>query len=263
MVTATSNEQATAKKTRERSQTAFPAFTLNDALAVPDVIHRKGGGIASPDHLAAYLGYKSRNNGSYLAKVSSAKQFGFIDERNGEYYLSARAKQILMPEFDDDRRQGLVDAFLAIPLFRAVYDDYKGGSLPEGLGLRNALRNKFHVIASRVDVAERTLMKSAEQAGFFDVRGSHTQLIIPPIGKPRPKEDPQEGALGERDLGAGGGGEGGDGGSGFELPNVKSKEDLQNAYIALLLNAFKAKLDKGEMDEQLGAKIEKLVGIEL
>jgi hypothetical protein len=212
--------------------------------------------------LAAYLGYRSKKNGAYLGKLSAAKLFGLIEEKNSQYVLSVRATQILMPDFDDERKQAMIDAFMSIPLFKALFDAYRSG-LPEGLGLRNALRHKFGVIATRVEMAERVFFASADLAGLFDVRGSRTQLIIPPIArnrsdKPaadRPETDDDEHGDGGDDGGGGGGG----GGEGEH--RIKAREDLQNEYIALLINAFKAKLDKGEFDEALGAKIEKLVGL--
>jgi hypothetical protein len=249
---------------RPKSETKFPAYALNEALAVPDVIHRKGGGTATEDQLAAYLGHKSPKNGSFAAKISAAKMFGLIENRGAEYRLSARAKKALMPEFEDDRRQALVEAFLAVPLFKAVYDEYRGAELPEGLGLKNALRNKFHVVPGRLDVAQRTLMTSAEQAGFFNVRGSRTQMIVPPIGKVRPDPDSSGGRAPSEENADGsfGGGGGGDSGDGGTTPSARNKEELQNEYISLLLDVLREKLKNGETDSSLMEKIERLVGLE-
>src|SRR3954451_7844962 len=110
------------RKQVQRSELKFPVYALADALTVPDAIHRKGGGIATDDQLAAYLGYKGKNNGAYIDKISAARLFGFIEKRGAEYGLTPRAKQVLMPEFEEDRQQGLVDAFFEVPLFKAMFD---------------------------------------------------------------------------------------------------------------------------------------------
>lgn len=260
VATPTQSSPSAVKAPQARSDLKFPVYTLIDALAVPRVVHEKAGGAASTEQLAAYLEYKSPNNGAFVDRVSAARLFGLVDRIGSEYVLTARAKQILMPESDEQARQALVEAFMAVPLFKAVYEAFRGTDLPQGIGMKNALLNRFHVVANRSDVAERTLMKSAEAAGLFSVRGNRSQLIIPPLGRvhsPAPSDD------GGLDGGSGGGGNGSggnDGGPGGSS-RPSSREELQNEYIAVLLKAFKAKLDNGEFDSELGDKIEKLTGL--
>ena len=58
--------------TTGRSGIASPYFDLAASIAVAEVIYQKGGGTASPDQVAHWLGYKSTASGTYLTRVSAA-----------------------------------------------------------------------------------------------------------------------------------------------------------------------------------------------
>jgi hypothetical protein len=248
------------KRTRIVSDVRVPVYSLLDSLAVAEAIHKKGGGSASNDQLAAFLGYKSANNGSYLSRVASARIFDFVTGEGGRLTITPRAQSILMPVYTHDARQALVSAFLDVPLYKAVYDEYFGKELPTPFGMKNALRTRFGVAPSRLDAGLRALMESAEQAGFFEVRGTRTQLIIPKLsdGLPRriPPQDPEGDDPGD-DLGSSGGG----GGSRTPPPPPKSAEDLKNEYISTLIGVLRDKGSSGEIDGALMERIEKLLGL--
>ncbi len=92
------------------------------------------GGTIAPDLLAPALGYSGTNNGAYLSRIASARLFGVITGRGARIELTDRGRQILAgrePESSRSRRE----AFLAVPLFRAVADATGSGDgfLPEDL----------------------------------------------------------------------------------------------------------------------------------
>jgi hypothetical protein len=110
-------------------------------------------------------------------------------------------------------------------------------------------------------------MESADMAGLFEVRGSRTQLIIPTMpaaAARRPPIDEEEPT--EETVVADNGGSGGNGGNGggrrtpSSMP--KSREDLQNEYVGTLIGLLRDKGSQGEVDEQLMAKIEKLLDLQ-
>ncbi len=252
-----STENAQEKETRERSGTAFPYYDLMDSLAVAKALYDKGGGEASKEHLAAYLKYGSVENGAFKTRLSAAKLFGLVDTVGLTCRVTERGKKALMPESHEQYKAELVDSFFSVPLFKALYEEYKGKDLPEGLGLKNALRIKFQIVPKRIDLAYRVFFDSAEAAGFFETRGgSRTQLIVPlikPASKP-PNESPENG---EKDRSGGGG-------AGEKPPPhsvLKSREDLQNEYIATLIEVLKEKSKQGEVDDPLMERIERLLNL--
>ncbi|MEX0629101.1 MAG: hypothetical protein WEE67_00380 [Chloroflexota bacterium] len=243
-----------AKPTPEptRSLYKFPVYDLADSVAVAKAIHESGGGTATNDQLAAYLGYKSTNNGAFINRIAAAKLFGLIEGPPARLVITQHAQKILYPIQEGDTRQGLIDAFLRVPLFREIYNEYHGKELPPKFGLKNALRTRFGVVPQRIDRAYHALMSSAEAAGFFDVRGSKTQLIIPTIQPAPPKEPVPEDR--EQEQHRPGGGNGGDGPRG-----PKTNEELQADYVSALIGLLR---QKSEPDLDLMAKIEKLLGMQ-
>jgi hypothetical protein len=153
---------------------------------------------------------------------------------------------------------------MGVELFQRVYEEFKGKELPPEFGMKNALKNIFGVASTRIDIAYRSLMDSAQDAGFFDVRGSRTHLIMPAMQMapspvlPQTDDKNEELALGG---GNGGGNESGSGNAGGarmastpgSLSNVKAR------YIETLIKALEEKGKNGELDEALMTRIEKLL----
>lgn len=236
---------------RQKSGISFPSYALADSVAVAETIHNKAGGYATRDQLAAFLGYKSTLNGAFISRVSSARIFGLIEGEADQLKLTPLAVKILMPDFPEQAKASLVEAFFTIPLFKAIYDEYHGKTLPEGLGFDNALRTKFQVVPKRLYFARKTFWESAETAGFFETKGSKTHLIIPTL-KSQPKVPDQRQQNENLPKGGGGG----------EQPPVnpaRTKDDLQNEYIGTLIEVLREKSKQGEMDQDLMERIERLL----
>jgi hypothetical protein len=251
------------KAQRVRSEFRFPVYDLADSVVAAKAIHEKGGGVATSDHLAAYLGYKSAANGAFINRVAAAKLFGLIEGPPGRIVITPLAQKILMPiKIPEDQRQALIDAFMRVPLYKAVYEEYHGKELPPTFGLKNALRTMFSVTPRRIDQAYRALINSAETAGFFEVRGSRTQLIMPsvPAGLPR-HSAPDDEIPPDGDQRSGG--NGGDGGSRTPPPvvlSVVTPEQLKNEYIVTLIRLL-GDSTSGEDRAELMSKIDKLLDL--
>jgi hypothetical protein len=82
----------------------------------------------------------------------------------------------------NDSAAARIDAFLAVPLFNAVYEHFKGQTLPPETGLKNLFDQKYKIVKDRIGPAVRVFYESAEQAGFFSLSGDRTKLIKPVIG---------------------------------------------------------------------------------
>jgi hypothetical protein len=246
--------QPSGDTSRKVSGIAFPYYSLADTVLVAKAIHDKGGGSASRDQAAAFLGYRSTQNGAFLTRISAGRVFGLVTESNKELRVTTLGYKIISPESAEQHREGLVESFLTVPLFKAIYDEYRGRDLPEGLGLKNALRLKFQIVPKKIDLAYRLLYESAEVAGFFETRGSKTQLVMPVIkfGAAKSPDIPKD-----PDIKHGGGGDEPPGGDPPRL--TKSRDDLQNEYIETLIGVLKEKSKSGEMDDQLMVRIERLL----
>ena len=166
---------------KPRSEMAFPYFSLDKSIEVPKLIHERAGGRCGRGQLAGLLGYSGVKNGGFLTRISAAKMFGLIEENGDAITLTERAKKILSPVRPSDAEQAKLDAFLAVELFRKVFEDFDGHTLPAADGLSNLFLTQYKIVPNQVTPALRNLMDSADSAGLFRVAGNRSKLIRPII----------------------------------------------------------------------------------
>jgi len=180
-----------------RSRFRSVRYDLAASLEVARLADSAGGSIA-PDLLAPALGYSGTNNGAYLSRVASARLFGVVAGRGARLELTERGRRILAgvePGASDSRRE----AFLAVPLFRAVAErvDATGGQLPDDLA--GWLVDEFGEVGDKARAVAEQLVASAGQAGlvrrtepgklqlttsltnFTPVENKSSQLPPPPV----------------------------------------------------------------------------------
>lgn len=252
--------------TRTRPEVMAPGYDLAASVGVAQAIHLKGQGAATAEHLASFLGYKGTNNGAFLTKVSAARSFGLITKNGNHYVPTPLALRIITPVYRHEAQQALVDAFFNIQLFKKVYEEFQGKQLPEGLGIKNALRG-YGVRSSRLDFSLRNLLDSAETAGFFTTKaGARTHLIMPmihvgPAFTPPPKEEETGNDSNGDTTGGGGGGGGGEPPPTKERKGVIDLESAKAQYVSTLIKLFENKSEKGELDDKLMERIERILGM--
>lgn len=187
-----------------------PYFDVDSSLKVAEVVYNRGGGSCSADQLAAWLEYASVRSGTYLTRVSAAnKHFGFIDQSGDNFTVTDRAKKILAPVMPEDAISAKVEAFLAVPLFAKVYEQFRGSQIPHEIGLKNLFQSTYKLLPDRAAPAVRIFLNSAEQAGLLTA--DRTRLIKPTAAsgatKP-PQGEKEETVLPEKQKPGGGGGDG-------------------------------------------------------
>jgi hypothetical protein len=173
-----------AEDERGRSTIAFPYSPLKDAEQIARELHDKWGDSAQPEQLAQGMNQRPRS-GAFRMKVSAARIFGLVDVSRGRISLTQEGRRIIDPETRSDAR---VKAFLHVPLFKAVFEEYKSGLLPPPSALERKMA-ELGVSSKQTDRARQTLQRSAELAGFFQ-HGSN-RLVQPAAHAvdPRPGSD--------------------------------------------------------------------------
>jgi hypothetical protein len=242
-------------KRRPRAVLRYPVYDLEDSIAVAKAVLDQGGGVADPDRLAIFLRHKSTKSGSFLARIAAARLYGLISKTGERFELTARGRCVLTSGSPSQISEALLDAFMDVPLFAAVYEEFRGRELPPEAGLKNFLQQAYAVSADSADVAYRTIMESAAKAGFFEARGTRTHLIMPRITKQsasgaemRPPDSPDEGVADQVD-------------GRFPLPQpLRTVDSLRNDYVAMLIELAREKGKKsGEVDLELLERIERLL----
>lgn len=172
------NSQAEAKATREVSTIGFPYLDLDDGIAVAKAMLAAGGVPLDRDQLASQMG-QVPTSGNFNMKLSAARLFGLIDSPSGKYQLTPLGFEILDPARE---RAAKAAAFLQVPLYRRLYDEFKGKMLPpRPVALENTFVS-YGVARKQKDKARHAFERSARIAGYF-ANGSEDRLVAPVVGR--------------------------------------------------------------------------------
>jgi hypothetical protein len=190
---------------KDRSTIEFPYADIESAFEVVQGVHNAGGTSCESEQLAAQLKLEAKGGGFRL-KINAARIFGLITyERGGRISLSEIGRQAIDHQYE---RSARVKAFLTVPLFQKVYEDFKGRPLPPRAALERAIVN-FGVGEKVKERARQILDRSAKQAGFFEAASD--RLVKPRVDEISELliEDEQFPNAEEKQRNSGGGGNGG------------------------------------------------------
>lgn len=207
------------EKGRQRSTIAFPYTDFDAAASVARAIHDNvGHGTCSVAHqLAPWMGLSSKSSG-FRTYVAAARLFGLIDSDNADAYrLTTLGTQVVDPL---QARMAKAEAFLRVPLFKALYEKYKTGVTPPNQALEREIV-ALGVSEKQKARARQVFESSAQQTGYRE-HGA-TRLVMPAV-----VTKPDSAANAEPSKNGGnGGGDGGDLGTTVSL-------NLDPLLIALL-----------------------------
>lgn len=173
MVEEKKNTADTKGRTRERSKIGFPYCDLNDAVAVAKAIFEHGGQQGTTDQLAAWLEHENVESGAFKIKILAARMFGVIQTKGDTVSLTDLGNQIVDPKAEPAAR---AQAFLRVPLYRAIYEKYKGRMLPGDAALESEM-GTLGVAPKQKARARQGFQRSAEQAKLF-AQGKD-RLVLP------------------------------------------------------------------------------------
>ena len=176
---------------RERSTIAFPYGDLEAGIAIARALLEHGGGEGDLNSLAAWAGHDSSKSGTFRNKVYASRDFGLVEIEKTEVQLTPLGHDIVDSEREAAAR---ADAFLSVPLYRAIYDDLDGKRLPPDGGLENKMHS-LGVGQKQVAKARQVFARSAEQAGFFTF--GRDRLVKPTAARARQLEEQETDPQGE------------------------------------------------------------------
>lgn len=170
------------KKTRERSSIQFPYVPLDAALALPMAMNKEQGAASCDlDQLSSWSGHGTPDSGTFRNKVQAARYFGLIKVEHQRVTLTSLGRDILDPQKERNAR---ARSFLSVPLYKKLFETYRGRALPPDVGLENEMKT-LGVAVKQANKARQTFRRSAEQAGFF-AQGKD-RLVLPAVGDLSPK----------------------------------------------------------------------------
>ena len=160
---------------RERSTIQFPYMNLADAAAMAHTLHENvGQGDASEDQLAAWMDLSPKSSG-FRVRVATTRMFGLIDGGSDGLHLSELGRAVVDPH---QKRRALVEAFLNVPLYKLVFENYKGGIVPPAAAFERDIKS-WGVASKQASRARQALERSAEEAGFYE--SGRNRLVKPAV----------------------------------------------------------------------------------
>ncbi len=181
----------TGVETQGRSTIKFPYLDQNDAAEVAKAIYQIAGKSCERDQLAAHFGVVATGGGFNL-RLITCKLFGFIDSDKGVLTLTPLGSRVCDPQQEKAAR---AESFLLVPLYKAIYDDYKGQALPANPGLETAML-RLGVAPKQTDKARQVFQRSATQAGYFAYGTS--RLVAPAMKATAEDEKTKNGDDGDK-----------------------------------------------------------------
>src|SRR5262245_48001181 len=109
-------------ESRAQSAIQFPYVDLQGAVEVAQAVLAAGGVPLDRDQLAAALDM-APGSGGFSIKIAAARMFGLLELSAGKNQLSPLGFEILDPT---RAKAAMATAFLNVPLYRRVYDEFKG-----------------------------------------------------------------------------------------------------------------------------------------
>jgi hypothetical protein len=195
-----------------RSTIKFPYLDQDDAVAVAKAIHEHFGRSCERDQLAGHFNVQA-NGGGFNLRMVTAKMFGFINSEKGTLTLTPLGIRVSDPSQEKAAR---VESFLLVPLYKKIFDDYRGQLLPGNAGLESFIE-RAGVAPKQKDKARQAFQRSATQSGFFaygtnrlimpTVKGSAAETAIPNAQDSGNKNEQSGGNQNGAGNGLGGGGD--------------------------------------------------------
>lgn len=162
------------KQSRDQSTIQFPYGDQNDAMSVARGIMDCGGVPVDADQLAAKMN-QAPSSGNFRLKIATARTFGIIETVGGKYQLTELGFAIVDPKRE---RAARADSFLKVPLYKRVYDEFRGKQLPPRPAPLEHAFVGFGVAPKQKEKARHAFDRSAQQAGFFP-NGDRDRLVRP------------------------------------------------------------------------------------
>ena len=199
---ASASDQAS-EQGRQRSTIGFPYDDLNASVELADAIQNNvGHGDCGDDQLAAWTNQSPKSSG-FRTTVYAARMFGVIEGDGGRHRLTELGRAIVDPQ---RAREARARAFLRVPLYAAIFESHKGGTIPPAAALEREMVG-LGVAEKQKGRARQIFERSADQGGYFE--NGRNRLVMPGVvqgGEKPPNTDVKDGG---GNSGGGGNGNGG------------------------------------------------------
>jgi hypothetical protein len=191
------SQPARAEESRARSTIEFPYFDLSSALEIAQAVKQVGGTACDIKQLATKLNM-AHDGGGFRSRLMATKTFGLIEYERGQVELTELGLRAVDTQYE---RAARVDAFLAVPLYKALFEKLNGQTLPPAAAVER-MAEQLGVAPKQKDRARQAFMRSAKTAGLFEL--SSDRLTLPPAVSGAVASEPRAPRAEERTRNGGG-----------------------------------------------------------
>jgi len=156
---------------RKYVKSDFPKHSLEEALRVARAISDKNGGQPLPPTETAIAIGVSPGSSEFRVLLSSSIKYGLTSGsfNSEKVALEEGGRNIVEPRSPEDARKAWIDAALAPPTFRTVYEYFRGKKLPDEMFFQNTLVREFGVPREHAQKCVAVFTKNMERVGLVRV----------------------------------------------------------------------------------------------
>lgn len=171
------------KKRRKRlpKGTVPPVLSLRESAKIAQAFYEEAGGEANYD-LFSKITNNSPSSSVFSKKIALLKNTGVIEEPSDrQLKLTETGISIVAPKEPKERQSALKSVFLAVDVYKSIYDKYAGKLLPQDDFLKNNIVE--YVPRELADTWMELFKDSAEYAGLFFQREDGKIQVLEGVGK--------------------------------------------------------------------------------
>lgn len=187
------NEQVGAEsgsgRKRDRTLIEFPYTDIARGAELTTALAQAGGKVWIEQAQLAVAIDMSVNGGTFRGRLSAARMFGFIETEGGKVRLSDLG--ILLLD-EGSARSALAEAFLRVPLYKAMFESYNGFALPPAAAIERQMQS-LGVPPKQAERARQAFASSAQHASFIAANGRFSKPMVTPVSA---RDDSGGGGLG-------------------------------------------------------------------
>jgi hypothetical protein len=179
---------------RQQTAIGFPYIPLHDVVIMVLAVEARGHRCLV-EELAIDL-KQQMSSGAFRSRLSAGRLFGVIETVRRDVSLTELGRRTCYP---DTQPEALAEAFLNVPLYQKIYEQFAGNKLPPDQGIEGVMR-RLGVPHKQVQKARQVFSRSAEMAGYFGsgrdrlIRPPGSKVAVEPSSAPAPRERPGAGA---------------------------------------------------------------------
>lgn len=166
---------------RQRTQIAFPYTDLQRSKDLTTkVVELGGAGPVELTQLAAAMN-QTADGGTFRGRLSAARMFGLIEYNSDTAHITELGKAMLDV---NQEAAAKAEAFLKVPLYAKLYDQYQGYPLPQAAAIQRQMI-MYGLPSKQVERARQAFASSIDTAGFINSSGR----FIKPITNQKPASE--------------------------------------------------------------------------